>query len=264
MIKENMQALGFIQHWGYSPAINFFNDVDVDVKQLDKEINVLLSRTGGDARHIFKSLCDVLPLDKERTAPINLYIHENNKETIARIILFFTLFCETGMSERERMEIFLDIYGNTLVRDKTAKYVEGVTQELIQLVTEDDKCQSVLKDIVSWETMKYKDRDELEDVFSSWLPVHKFDIENLRDTRMRALYKERYDFRSNIVDWDFNMGVKDFARFVNQREFKDWRLTGIAFETRLASGTVPNRTLASFVEGKDVSTNIVNLTKCLF
>ena len=39
---------------------------------------------------------------------------------------------------------------------------------------------------------------------------------------------------------------------MNQREYKDWRLTGIAFETRLTTGMTPNRTMSSFVPGKKV------------
>ncbi|MFS8160493.1 MAG: DUF4471 domain-containing protein [Candidatus Roizmanbacteria bacterium] len=39
---------------------------------------------------------------------------------------------------------------------------------------------------------------------------------------------------------------------MNQREYKDWRITGIAFETRLANNTIPNRTLSSFIPGKKV------------
>lgn len=49
------------------------------------------------------------------------------------------------------------------------------------------------------------------------------------------------------------MEIRHYAKFMNQREYKDWRLNGIAFETRLAVGTIPNRTLGSFVEGKSVS-----------
>ena len=93
--------------------------------------------------------------------------------------------------------------------------MESVTHELIQLITEDDKCTSVIKDLVDWETLKYKERDELEDVFSSWLKVHKYDIESLRDQRMRGLYKERYDFRKNLVDWDYSMGIQEFAKHMN-------------------------------------------------
>ena len=120
-------------------------------------------------------------MKKRRENPINFYIHEKQKENLARTVLFLTLICETGIAQRERMELFLDLYGNCLLRDKTAQYLQGIARELIQLVTEDDKCPSVLKDLINFETMKFKERDELEDIFSSYLNVHKFDIEKLRD-----------------------------------------------------------------------------------
>jgi dynein assembly factor 3 len=72
----------------------------------------------------------------------------------------------------------------------------------------------------------------------------------LRDTRIRAHYGERYDHRRNLVDWDYSMSLKDFAPLVHQKEYREWRLNGVGFETRLATGTIPNRTLASDVNGK--------------
>jgi hypothetical protein len=39
----------------------------------------------------------------------------------------------------------------------------------------------------------------------------------------------------------------------NITEYKDWRLTGIAYETRLVANTIPNRTLGSYIPGKKVS-----------
>ena len=60
-----MEGLGFMQHWGYTPAINCFDKCDnVDIAKDDCEINVLMSETGGDGRHVFKSLTDILPLAK--------------------------------------------------------------------------------------------------------------------------------------------------------------------------------------------------------
>ncbi len=43
-------------------------------------------------------------------------------------------------------------------------------------MTEDDKCKSVLRDLVSFETIKFKERDEIEDIFSSYLKAHQFDV----------------------------------------------------------------------------------------
>lgn len=46
------------------------------------------------------------------------------------------------------------------------------------------------------------------------------------------------------------MSLKDIAPSIHQKEYRTWRLNGVAFETRLATGSIPNRTMASVVEGK--------------
>jgi dynein assembly factor 3, axonemal len=94
----------------------------VEVEADEKPINVLLSETC-DLRHIMKSLSDVLPLSKPRTQPLHIYIHEKNYECLARDLLFLTVMCETGMSKRDRMELFMDLYGNCNLRDKTDSYL---------------------------------------------------------------------------------------------------------------------------------------------
>lgn len=189
-------SLGFMAFYGLSPSINFFEESKIDVVEDTGPINVLLSQVG-DIRHILKSISDVVPLTKKkkvkgkmkpqpcgpRKHPINIYLHDTNYEVLGRALLLLTLICETSMSKRERMELFLDLYGNALIRDKTDTYLQGVVNELIQLVTEDDRCPSVLKEMISFEDLKYKERDELEDVISSYHAAHKFDIEKYRDDR---------------------------------------------------------------------------------
>ncbi len=121
-----MEGIGFSHFWGFSPAIDFFRDTKIDLKS-DQPLNILISETS-DIRHVLKSLTDNLPT---RTAPITLYFHEKEKENIARAILFLTILSETHLSYRERQEYFLDLYGNVTIRDKTAAYLENVTNELI-------------------------------------------------------------------------------------------------------------------------------------
>jgi len=168
-------------------------------------------------RHLLKSLADAALLNgfRQRENTINFYIHEKEKENLARMVLFLTLFCETGISQRERMEIFLDLMGNCLIRDKSSEYLENISKELIQLITEDDKCESVLKELVNFETLKFKERDDLEDIFSSYMKAHPFDIERLRDNRLRGHLKDRYDFRKNLVDWDYQMDLKNYCPILN-------------------------------------------------
>jgi hypothetical protein len=68
-----------------------------------------------------------------------------------------------------------------LIRDKSAAYLEGIVKELIQLVTEDERCPSPIKELISLEQLSFKDRDEIEEIFSSYLKKHPFDMEKLRD-----------------------------------------------------------------------------------
>ena len=109
------------------------------------------------------------------------------------------------------MELFMDLYGNTLLRDKTDSYLQGITNELIQLVTEDERCRSVLRPIVNFDHLKFIERDRLEDVISSYYSVHPFDIEKFRDDRLRSFFAERYDVRKNVVDWDYNFEIKELC-----------------------------------------------------
>ena len=43
---------------------------------------------------------------------------------------------------------------------------------------------------------------------------------------------------------------------MNIREYKDWRMNGVAFETRLTTNMTPNRTMSSYIPGKKVCNNI--------
>ena len=184
---------------------------------------MLLSEVA-DIRHILKTLSDALPLPNgPRQHTLNIYIHDKQLEVLARALLFLTLFCETGYAKRERMELFMDLYGNCKLRDKTDAYLQGVVNELIQLVTEDERCQSVLKSIVTFDNMKFKERDGLEEVISSYYASHYYDIESYRDTRLRAHYKERYDVRKNMIDWDYSFYVKNVAPHINTKEYAGWR-----------------------------------------
>lgn len=81
--------------------------------------------------------------------------------------------------------------------------------------------------------------------------MHKFDVEDLRDQRLRAHFAERYDFRKNVIDWDYSMQLKDISKGrIHKYEYTQWRMTGNAFDVRLASSKTANRTLGSYVEGK--------------
>jgi dynein assembly factor 3 len=197
-----MEALGFISLWGFTPSIDFFQGTDLSLES-EQELNVLITECA-DIRHLLRTLSDNLPLKSgQREKPLNIYIHEKQKENLCRDILLLTCICERNLSMRERQEMFLDLYGNSMIRDKTAGYLESIVKELIMLITEDERCQNMLKPILNFDTLRFKDRDDMEEVFSSYLKKHPFDIEKLRDHRLRHHFADRYDTRRNQVDWDY-------------------------------------------------------------
>ena len=137
------EAIGFVSFYGLTPCIDVLKDSHLDVNKDDQDINMLISECA-DIRHVLKTLADLLPLDGlkdgQREHNINIYLHEKNLENLARALLFLTLLCETSFSKRERQELFLDLYANCMIRDKTDAYLQGVVNELIQLITEDERC----------------------------------------------------------------------------------------------------------------------------
>lgn len=48
----------------------------------------------------------------------------------------------------------------------------------------------------------------------------------------KPCHSGRYDFRKNLVDWDYSMSVKEWAAIIHKVLFNQWRDEGIAFEIR--------------------------------
>jgi len=92
-------------------------------------------------------------------------------------------------------------------------------------------------------------------VFESWVASGceegRFDVEALREQRLRGLYQTRYDHRVNLMDWTYTMHIKPLAPIIHWLQYKQFCLTGVSFETRLAPHTHPNPTLAAYIPAKD-------------
>lgn len=95
-----------------------FQDAKIDFEADDRDLHFLVSETS-DLRHIMKSISDLVPLQKQREHKLHIYIHEKETGILARDLIFLTIMCETALSKRERMELFIDLYANCLIRDKT-------------------------------------------------------------------------------------------------------------------------------------------------
>jgi len=177
---------------------------------------------------------------------IHFFVVENQLEVLARHLLLLQIVFDWELPIRQRASVFLEVFGNTLIQERTERYIHRLGQELVSLVCNG---QGGLADLVDLSDLKYRERDELVDIFHSWNPAVAYDAVGLRDHRLRAHFGSRYDNRVGVIDWDYQARVKPAASIIHQRLYKEWRLSGLAFEFGDQRYEQPNRTLGSFAEG---------------
>ena len=69
----------------------------------------------------------------------------------------------------------------------------------------------------------------MSNIVQTWNKNIDFQVQKYRDQRLRYHYKDRYDFRANLIDWDYNMMILEFAPIIHYYHYREWRQTGIAF-----------------------------------
>jgi dynein assembly factor 3 len=97
---------------------------------------------------------------------MNIYYHEKNKELICRLLLLLEIANFDALNFRERTELFLDIFGNSMIRDKSQRYIDSLLPILKNFVS-DTKSETCLEKIIDLSEIKFKERDELMDILSS-------------------------------------------------------------------------------------------------
>ena len=243
---EFVGAVGFQHFWGFTPALA--------MAAPQPSCHFLLAGTG-DIRHMVQTLSELCTVPE--LAQVTVCLYEPKAEALARGMLLTLILTDAQVTIRERAELFLEVYGNSLVRDRTAEYISEKAALLANVVTNHHPVPW-LADLFDLSALKFKERDSLCEVFQAWRISVPFDTAHLRDQRLRYHYKERYDVRTNLVDWDYHMRLKKNVEQVSYREYKDWRQTGVAYEFRLATYPAPNRTLASYVPGTSVLPRLEN------
>ncbi|XP_073513878.1 dynein axonemal assembly factor 3 [Phyllobates terribilis] len=239
--------------WGFSPALDLqMQCLQNSLEHLSTcddndipELNILLVGCG-DGRHLLKTICQARRWPQRR---LNFFIIESDLELLARQILFFTLALENPeqMGLQEKCEIFLELFGNSMVRSKTAAYLRDRCERFIKCITDPEYQQRILP-LLNMTSIKFKERDELEYIFKFWQTSEAklFPIERYWDVKNRQLLGKRYDSRRGSYDWDLNMKLHDRgAAVIGAAEYNRWREKGIAFMIREGIYDVPNKTLAS-------------------
>ena len=77
----------------------------------------------------------------------------------------------TLLDSKTGTSIFLEVFGNALVQERTAKYIEKKSKQLIKLVCDGE---GVLGDMFDFSLLKYRERDELESALKRWRQVWPF------------------------------------------------------------------------------------------
>ncbi|XP_046858961.1 dynein axonemal assembly factor 3-like isoform X2 [Xenia sp. Carnegie-2017] len=228
---------GAVTWWGFSPALDLREEC---------HLNILLVGCG-DCRHVLKTLAKTYKWKKDYQ--LHIYVVESNLELLARHLLLLGIAKESkeNLGLQEKCELFLELFGNSLIRPQTSEYIQDKATHFIRMVT-DLECLGREFPLIDMSLLKFKERDMLEGIFKFWRSrdVKLFDITKCWDSRLRSHLEVRYDHRNNVYDWDYNMALHRKAPIIKFHEYKTWRDQGVAFEMREdASYAVANRTLAS-------------------
>lgn len=106
-------------------------------------------------------------------------------ETVAKqlLLLVTALQPQAALGLDQKTKVFMELYGNTLIRPYTAKYLTTVANDLVRMVTDYDYMKQKME-FVNME-VKYKERDYLENLVKFWCAKDEFNIVDMWDKRLR-------------------------------------------------------------------------------
>ncbi len=155
---------------------------------------------------MFKTLAQV----GKNSAKINFFIFETNTNNILRNFVLFSILKDSEITLREKIETFIDFYYNQLITQKTV----DITSSYLKIIQEEiNSKKTACNGFFNLKSLKYRQRDDLSERIDLWLKLLK-NIKYLkekcfeyRDDRLRFLYKDRYDYRTNLIDADYVWGI---------------------------------------------------------
>lgn len=152
--------------WGYGPAVDILEEISVDFTlQKQEELNILVIGFA-DGRHILQTIAKFYKHPKKK---VHFFVSEVILDMIARQLLLIMTALEPldKIGLLEKTHLWMELYGNTLIRPNTRKHLVKKAYQLIHMVT-DDKYLTYRLPLVDLSWMKYKERDNLETIFQFW------------------------------------------------------------------------------------------------
>ncbi|KAF6252475.1 hypothetical protein COO60DRAFT_1672301 [Scenedesmus sp. NREL 46B-D3] len=203
------------------------------------------------------------------TPQLHLYVYESEPEVLARHMLLLALLFDAALPVRARAELFLELHGNAVLRQKSADYL--TLQPTVDRISSSSSspCQQQQEHhrqqqhgamaAFDLSLLRYADRDALLEAFQRYRHKANFDMAKAWDGRCRKWYADRYDFKTNMVDWDYHMRLSPrgtpfldaaVGSIVHFQHFRHWRLTGLAHELRDSAYTAANSSMLSTAHGR--------------
>nr|CCA14087.1 conserved hypothetical protein [Albugo laibachii Nc14] len=252
-INAQLQSMGLVNMWGFSPSFDPLKVQTRGTKPLGNSneaspINILLVGPS-DIRHVLHTIANKRHTAQNR--PVNIYMYERSIESLARELLLLEVFFDFELPFRQRCNAFLEIFGNAFIHvTRTADYIDQKVNSLLSLL---HYGRGFLDEYIDLNHLKSRSRDDLDETIQSWKQSVTFDVATLRDHRLRHFYQLRYDYRDNLIDWDYTMTLKkiEHASVIHSSQYRMWRNTGIAFEFGDQKYTAPNRTMAAYTEARN-------------
>ncbi|XP_015773182.1 PREDICTED: dynein assembly factor 3, axonemal-like [Acropora digitifera] len=241
-----MDGFGAITWWGFSPALDlqgkyqFFQSLSLIAMYTFKwfiivdevfllQNHCLLGKRAflvvgaGDCRHILKTIVYAC---RHGQTDLDIFVVENNLEIYARDFLLLSIAFEPKerLGLQEKTELFLELFGNSLVRPQTSEYLQQKSSDFIRFITDLDYLEASLP-VFNFSQLKFKERDQLESIFKFW----------------RNPDPKLFDILTKTL-----LEIEAEVSIIHGNEYKSWREQGVAFELRSDSTyEVSNRTLAS-------------------
>lgn len=127
-----LEGVGVNVFWGFTPSLDLqsVRAAGAGAAADGSPINILVCG-GGDIRHLLRTVS----AHRRHNRPIKLHVLERKTEHIARQLLLWHIVLDESMHLREREQLFLEVFGNCYLRNKSADYVDGLVDELRGLVT---------------------------------------------------------------------------------------------------------------------------------